>query len=124
MYNDLSLGYPVDCSSNRYVEGDDEEEESQVDSQPEEKTPKTKAKSDNSKAPKSPSITQCGQPTSASSTGTMAPTGKGLNTAVNHFSPSQGGNTQSQAVATATGTAILGTKPAPNPGPKKPCASG
>ena len=60
VYDDLSSGFPVDCSGNGYVEGDDDEEESWADSQPEEKTPRKKAKSDNSKAVKSPSNTQCG----------------------------------------------------------------
>ena len=60
----------------------------------------------------------------ASSSGTVAPTGKGMNTFVNHFSPSQGGNTQSQNSATAkSGAAALAKQPA-NTGAKKPRASG
>ena len=59
VYDDLSSGFPIDCSGNRYVEGDDREEESQAHSRPEEKTPKKKAKSNNFKAPESPSNTQC-----------------------------------------------------------------
>ena len=59
VYDDLTSWFPVDRSGNPYVEGDDDEEESQADSEPEENTPRKKAKSDNSKAPESPSNTQC-----------------------------------------------------------------
>ena len=57
-----------------------------VELQPETHTPKKKPKT--APAP-SPSGTQGAQATPASSSGTVAPTGTGMNGFVNHFSPSQ-----------------------------------
>ena len=65
-----------------------------------------------------------GTATPASSSGTVAPIGKGMNTFPNHFSPSQGGNTQSQNSATAKRGAAAPAKPPVNTGAKKPRASG
>ena len=121
VYHDLGPGFPVDCSGVRYVDEDPKEQDGEAESQPETQTPKKKPKT--APAP-SPSGTQCAQATPAPSSGTVAPTGKGMNTFVNHFSPSQGGNTQSQNSATAkSGPAAPAKQPA-NTGAKKPRASG
>ena len=87
VYHDLRAGCPVDCSGVRDVDEDPEEQDGEAESQPETHTPKKKPKT---AAAPSPSGTQCAQATPASSSGTVAPTGKGMNTFVNHFSPSQG----------------------------------
>ena len=114
VYHDLGAGFPVDCSGVRYVDEDPEEQDGEAQSQPETHTLKKKPKT----AP-APS-----HATPASSLGTVAPTGKGMNTFVNHFSPSQGGNTQSQNSATAKPGAAAPAKPPANTGAKKPRASG
>ena len=62
--------------------------------------------------------------TPASSSGTVAPTGKGMVAFVNHFSQSQGGNAQSQNSATAKPAAAATAKPFANKGAKKPRAFG
>ena len=121
VYHDLGAGFPVDCSRVRYVDEDLEEQDGEAESQPETHTPKKKPKT--APAP-SPSGTQCAQATPASSSGTVAPTGKGMNTFVNHFSPSQGGNTQSQNSATAKPGGAAPAKQPANTGAKKPRASG
>ena len=121
VYHDLGAGFPVDCSGVRYVDEDHEEQDGEAESQPETHTPKKKLK--NAPAP-SPSGTQCAQATPASSSGTVAPTGRGMNAFVNHFSPSQGGNTQSQNSAIAKPGAAAPAKPPANTGAKKPRASG
>ena len=121
VHHDLGAGFPVDCSGVRYVDEDPEEQDGEAESQPETQTPKKKPKT--APAP-SPSGTQCAQATPASSSGTVAPTGKGMNTFVNHFSPSQGGNTQSQNSATAKSGAAAPAKQPANTGAKKPRASG
>ena len=117
----LGAGFPVDCSGVRYVDGDLEEQDGEAESQSETHTPKKKPKI--APAP-SPSGTQCAQATPASSSGTVAPTGRGMNAFVNHFSPSHGGNTQSQNFATAKPGAATPAKPPANTGAKKPRASG
>ena len=121
VYHDLGAGFRVDCSGVRYVDEDPEEQDGEAESQLETHTPKKEPKT--APAP-SPSGTQCAQATPASSSGTVAPTGKGMNTFVNHFSPSQGGNTQSQHSATAKLGAAAPAKPPANTGAKKPRASG
>ena len=113
VYHDLGAGFPVDYSGVRYVDEDPEEQDGEAESKPETHTPKKKPKA--APAP-SPSGTQCAQATPASSSGTVAPTGRGMNAFVNQFSPSQGGTTQSQNSATA--------KPPANTGAKKPRACG
>ena len=121
VYHDLGASFPVDCSGVRYVDEDPEEQDGEAESQPETHTPKKKPKS--APAP-SRSGTQCAQATPASSSGTVAPTGRGMNAFVNHFSPSQGGNTQSQNSATAKPGAAAPAKPPANIGAKKRRASG
>ena len=121
VYHNLGAGFRVDCSVVRYVDEDHEEQDGEAESQPETHTPKKKPKT--APAP-SPSGTQCAQVTAASSSGTVAPTGEGMNTFVNHFSPSQGGNTQSQNCATAKPGAAAPAKPPANTRAKKPRASG
>ena len=121
VYHDLGAGFLVDCSRVRYVDEDPEEQDGEAESQPETHTPKKKPKT---ALDPSPSGTQCAQATPASSSGTVAPTGKGMNTFVNHFSPSQGGNTQSQNFATAKLAAAPTAKPPADTGAKKPRASG
>ena len=64
------------------------------------------------------------KPPPASSSGTVARTGKGMNTFVNHCSPSQGENAQSKNSATAKPAAAPAAKPRANRGAKKPRASG
>ena len=117
VYHGLGAGFPVDCSGVRYVDEDLEEQDGEAESQPETHTPKKKPKTGH--AP-SPSGTQCAQATPASSSGTMAPTGKGMNAFVNHFSASQGGNPQSQNSATAKPAVAPTAKPRANTGAKKP----
>ena len=121
VYHDLGAGFPVDCSAVRYVDEVPEEQDGEAESQTETHTPKKKPKT--APAP-SPSGTQYAQATPASSSGTVAPTGKGMNTFVNHFLPSQGGNTQSQNSATPNRGAAAPAKPPANTGAKKPRASG
>ena len=121
VYHDLGAGFPVDCSGVRYVDEDPEEQDGEAESQPQTHTPKKKPKT--APAP-SPSGTQCAQATPASSSGTVAPTGRGMNAFVNYFSPSQGGNTQSQNTATAKPGAAAPAKPPANTGAKKPHACG
>ena len=121
VYHDLGAGFPVDCSGVRYVDEDPKEQDGEAESQPETHTPKKKPKT--APAP-SPSGTQCAQATPASSSGTVAPNGKGMNNFVKHFSPSQAGNTQSQNSATAKPGAAARAKPPANTGAKKPRASG
>ena len=118
VYHDLGASFPVDCSRARYVDEDPEEQDGEAESQPKTHTPKKKPKT--APAP-SPSGMQCAQ---ASSSGTVAPTGKGMNTFLNHFSPSQGGNAQSQHPATAKPAVVPTAKPPANTGAKKPRASG
>ena len=121
VYHDLAASFPVDCSGVRYVDEDPEVQDGEAKSQPETHTPKKKPKT--APAP-SPSGTQCAQATPASSSGTVAPTGKGMNAFVNHFSPLQGGNAQSQKSATAKPAAAAIAKPPDNTSAKKPRASG
>ena len=121
VYHDLGAGFPVDCSRVRYVDEDPEEQDGEAEPQQETHTPKKKPKT--APAP-SPSGTQCAQATPASSSGTVAPTGRGMNAFVNHFSPSQGGNTQSQNSATAKPGAAATAKPPANTGAQKPRAFG
>ena len=121
VYLDLGASFPVDCSGVRYVDEDPKEQDGEAESQPKTHTPKKKPKT--APAP-SPSGTQCAQATPASSSGTVAPTSKGMNAFVNHFSPSQGGNTQSQNSATAKPAGAATAKPPANTGAKKPRASG
>ena len=121
VYHDLGAGFPMDCSGVRYVDEDPEEQDGEAESQPETHNPKKKPKT--APAP-SPSGTQCAQATPASSLGTVAPTGKGMSAFVNHFSPSQGGNAQSQNSATAKPAAATSAKPPANTAAKKPRASG
>ena len=121
VYHVLGEGFPVDCSGVRYVDEDPEEQIGEAELQPETHTPKWKPKT--APAP-SASGTQCAQATPASSSGTVAPTGKGMNSFVNLFSPSQGGNIQSQNCATAKPGAATPAKPPANTGAKKPRASG
>ena len=82
VYHDLGAGFPVDCSGVRYVDEDPEEQDGEAEWQSETHTPKKKPKT--APAP-SPSGTQCAQATLASSSGTVAPTGRGMNAFVNHF---------------------------------------
>ena len=117
----LGVGFPVVCSGVRYVDEDPEEHDGEAELQPETHTPKKKPKT--APAP-SPSGTQCAQATPAPSSGTVAPTGKGMNTFVTHFSPFQGGNTQSQSSATAKPGAAAPAKSPANTGAKKPRVSG
>ena len=121
VHHALGAGFPVDCSGVRYVDEDPEGQDGEAQSQPETHTPKKKPKT--APAP-SPTGTQCAQATPACSSGTVAPTGRGMNAFVNHFSPSQGGNAQSQNSATATPGAATTAKPPANTGAKKPRASG
>ena len=121
VYHDLGAAFLVDCSGVRYVDEDPQEQDGEAESQPETHTTKKKPKT--APAP-SPSGTQCAQATAASSSGTVAPTGRGMTAFVNHFSPSQGGNTQSQNSATAKPGAEAPAKPPANTGAKKPRASG
>ena len=121
VYHDLGAGFPVDCSRVRYVDEDPEEQDGEAQSQPETHPPKKKPKT--ALAP-SPSGTQCAPATPASSSGTVAPSGRGMNAFVNHFSRSQGGNTQPQNSATAKPGAAAPAKPPANTGAKKPRASG
>ena len=90
VYHDLGAGFLVDFSGVTYVNEDPEEQDGDAESQPEAYAPKKKPKT--APAP-SPSGTQCAQATPSSSSGTVAPTGRGMNAFVNHFSPTQGGNT-------------------------------
>ena len=120
VYHDFGAGFLVHCSWVWYGDEDREQQDGEAESQPETHTPKKKPKT----APvPSPSGTQCAQATPASSSDTMAPTGKGMNAFVNHFSPSQGGNTQSQNTATAKSAAAAAAKPLANIGAKKHRAS-
>ena len=73
---DLGASFPVDCSGVRYVDEDPEEQDGGAESQLETQHPKKKPKT--APAP-SPSGTQCAQATPASSAGTVAPTGRGMN---------------------------------------------
>ena len=82
VYHDLGAGFPVDCSRVRNVDEDPEEQDGEAQSQPETHTPKKKPKT--APAP-SPSGTQCAQATQASSSGTVAPTSRGMNAFVNLF---------------------------------------
>ena len=111
----------MDCSAVRYVDEDPEEQDVEAESQPETHTPKKRPKT--APAP-SPSGTQCAKATLAYSSGTVAPTCKGMHAFVNHFSPSQGGNTQTQNSATAKPAAAATPKPCANTGAKKRRASG
>ena len=115
VYHDLGAGFPVDCCGVRYVDEDPEEQDGEGESQPETHTPKKKPKT--APAP-SPSGTQCAQATPASSSSTPGPIGKGMNAFVNHFSPPQGGNTQSQHSASAKHAAAATAKPRANTGAK------
>ena len=119
--HDLGAGFPVDCSGVRYVDEDPEEQDAEAESQPETHTAKKKPKT--APAP-SPSGTHCSQTTPPPSSGTVAPTGRGMNAVMNHFSPTRGGNTQSQTSATAKLGAAAPAKPPANTGAKKPRASG
>ena len=121
VYHDLGAGFRLDCSGVRYVDEDPEEEDGEAESQPETHTPKKNHKT--CPAP-SPTGTQCAQATPASSSGTVAPTGKGMNAFVNHFPPSQGGNAHSQNSAAAKPAAAATAKPPAYTGAKKPRASG
>ena len=108
VYHELGAGFPVDCSWVRYVDEDPKEQDGEAESPPETHTAKKKPKT--APAP-SPSGTQCAQATPASSSCTMAPTGKGMNAFVNNFSPFHGGNAQSQNSATAKPAAAATAKP-------------
>ena len=124
VYHDLGAGFPVDCSGVRYVDEDPEEQDGEAESQSQTHTPKKKPKT---ALASSPSGTQCAQATPASSSGTVAPSGRGMNAFVNHFSPSQGGNTQSHHSATAKPGAATPAKPPANTWLRSPvhlvCAS-
>ena len=88
VYHDLGAGFLVHCCWRvTYLDVDREEQDGEAGSQPETHTPKKKPKTAHAPAP---SGTQCAQATPASSLGTVAPTGKGMNDFVNHFSPSEG----------------------------------
>ena len=122
VYHDLGAIFPVDCSGVRWVDEDPEEQDGEAESQPETHTLKKKPKK-TAPAPL-PSGTQCAQATPASCSGTVAPTGRGMNAFVNVFSPSQGGSTPSQYSATAKHAAAATAKPPANTGAKRPRASG
>ena len=121
VYHDFGASFPLDCSGVRYVDQDCEEQDGEAKSQPEAQIPKKKPKT--SPTP-SPSGTQCAQATPASSSGAVGPASKGTSTFVNHFSPSQGGNRQSQNSAIAKPAAAPNAKPPANTGAKKPRTSG
>ena len=121
VYHALGAGFPVDGSGVRYIDEDPEEQDWEAESQQETHTANKKPKT--APAP-SPSVTKCAQGTPASSLGNVAPTGKGMNTFVKYFSPSQGGNAQSQNSATAKPADAPTAKPPANTGAKKAHASG
>ena len=121
VYHELGASFPVDCSGVGYVDEDLEEQDGEAESQQATNTPTNKPK--NAPAP-SPRGTQCAQAPPASSSGTVTPTGKGMNTFVNHFSPSQGGNAMSQNSATTRSAAAPTAKPPANTGAQKPRAHG
>ena len=77
----------------RYANEDLEEQDGEAESQLE--THKAKKKPKTAPAP-SPGGTQCAQATPASSSGTVGPSGRGMNTVVKSFFTIPGGNTQSQ----------------------------